>query len=498
MFDLLKKTLKSSIIYGAGTVSSKLVGFILIPLYTSYLSISDYGILSIVEITATFLTAIISLRINAAFFRWYYDKEYTKKQKSIFFTSFVLLLGVSIIGLGIFWSFSENFSTLIFNSPKYSYLVILMFISSGLQVSIDLVLYLMRLQDKAIFYSSGTILKLIVSLLLIILFVTVFDRGIEGIYESVIISQLFFLLFTSKYIIENSKFKIELVIFLDMLKFSLPLVMAELSGIILTISDRYCLNFLSSTAEVGVYSLGFKISNTIRVFIYSSVMLAVAPLIYKYIDNPNNKRFYSKLLTYFAFGTTLATVIISIFSKNIIHLIAKDQSYWGSISLIPIISFAILFGIIKDVSLTGLNITKRTSIIAITVSIIAILNLILNLVLIPYFDSFGAAYATLISRIISFIIFYKIAQKYYFIPYELKKVILVIFVGIIITGISFVIAVQSLYIELFIKTILIICFPIALYYLNFFEEIELTRIKQTWMLWRNPLNWVSNIKKIKF
>ena len=64
MFDVFKKTLKSSLLYGAGTVSSKLIGFILIPLYTSYLTIADFGILSLVEITTTLITAIISLKIN--------------------------------------------------------------------------------------------------------------------------------------------------------------------------------------------------------------------------------------------------------------------------------------------------------------------------------------------------------------------------------------------------------------------------------------------------
>lgn len=90
MFDVIKKTIKSSALYGIGTISSKLIGFILIPLYTSYLTTSDFGILSIVEITTTLITAVISLKINAALFRWYYDKNYLTKQKSIFFTSLVL------------------------------------------------------------------------------------------------------------------------------------------------------------------------------------------------------------------------------------------------------------------------------------------------------------------------------------------------------------------------------------------------------------------------
>ncbi len=495
MFNLIKQTLRSSVIYGVGTISSKLIGFVLIPLYTSYLSTADFGILSIIEITTAFLTTIISLKINAAFFRWYWDKTFIPRQKSIFFTSLIFLFLFSLIGYGIFWTYSDEFSVLIFDSTKYSYLIQLMYISSGLQVTIDLVLYLMRLQEKAVYYSFVSIIKLIVALFLIILFIISFNRGIDGIYEALIISQLLFIVITIKYIINNSTFSIELSVFWDMLKFSIPLIVAELSSVILTISDRYCLNFLATPSEVGIYSLGFKISNTLRVFVYSSVMLAVGPLIYKYIEMPNNKRFYSKLLTYFAFGTMLATILISIFSENLIQLLAKDKAYWASINLIPIISFSILFSILKDVSLTGLNILKRTSIMAVVVFFMAVLNIGLNFLLIPYYYSFGAAFATLITRIISFVIFYKIAQRYYFIPYEINKVIKIIVVGLGIVGIAFLFTIDNLFLSLSLKMLLTLSFPIILYYLNFFEDVEILRLKQSWEKWKNPSNWSNIIKK---
>jgi O-antigen/teichoic acid export membrane protein len=224
-------------------------------------------------------------------------------------------------------------------------------------------------------------------------------------------------------------------------------------------------------------------------------MLAVGPLIYKYIDMPNNKRFYSKLLTYFAFGTMLATILISIFSDNLIQLLAKDKAYWASINLIPIISFSILFSILKDVSLTGLNILKRTSIMAVVVFLMAVLNIGLNFLLIPYYDSFGAAFSTLITRIISFVIFYRIAQKYYFIPYEINKVIKIIILGFAIIGVEFLFTIDNFFLSVTLKVLLTLSFPILLYYLNFYEEVEILRLKQSWQKWKNPVKWKKNIKK---
>ncbi|MCP4971773.1 MAG: oligosaccharide flippase family protein [Arcobacter sp.] len=497
MFDIIKKAVKNSAIYGIGTLSTKLIGFILLPLYTTYISVSDYGVLAIAEVSSIFLVAIISLKINAAFFRWYWDKENLSKQKSIFFSSLLLITITSILFLIPIYFFSNNISVLLFEYEKYSYLIQLMAIFSVLQVIIELIIYLMRVQEKAVFFSTTAVIKLLVSLTVTVVLIVKYGRGIEGIYEAQIISQIIFFIITIKYLIANSEVKFESKIINGMLKYSIPLIFADVSGIILTASDRICLNFMDSSEQVGIYSLGFKVSNTIRVFLYSSAMMAVSPLIYQYIDKPGNKRFYSKLLTYFTFIVMAFVIILSLFARELIHLFAQNENYYDAWTVIPILSVAILFGIMKDVSLIGLNITKRTSVIALVVFVMALLNIGLNIYFIPLFSSKGAALATLITRIISSTIFYNIAQKYYKIPYELKKVFLILLVGIGIIFISSLTKGLNLFAAVGIKILLVASFPYVLYLLNFFEEVELQKIKGGWNKWKNPEAWLKNIKKIK-
>jgi len=478
MFNLIKKTVKNSVIYGAGTLSSKLIGFVLLPLYTSYLSTSEYGTLAVVEITATLLAAVVSLKINAGFFRWYWDKNFLHKQKSIFFTSIVLLIIVSTILFLPVIFFDKSISQLLFQTSKYSYLIILMLLSTMLQVIIQLVLYLIQLQEKATFYSVLSVVKLLVALSFTVIFITQYGKGINGIYEALIISQIVFLLLTLKFVFSNMKAKFELDIIIEMLKYSVPLILAEISGILLTVSDRYMLNFMSSTSEVGVYSLGFKVSNTIRVFIYSSVMMAVAPLIYQYIDKPNNKRFYSKIMTYFALGSMIFVLFFSLFSQELVELLAQNKEFWGASEVIPILSFSIFFGILKDSSLTGLNITKKSRIIAGVVLLISMLNILLNYLFIPIWGTTGAAIATLISSFVSFVVFYHFAQKSYLIPYEIRKVILVLLTGIFLFYLSTLSNNFSFSLKVIIKLVLFLFYPILLYKFNFFEEVEIISLKR--------------------
>jgi O-antigen/teichoic acid export membrane protein len=478
MFNTIKKTIKNSAIYGAGTLSSKLIGFVLLPLYTTYLSTTEYGILAVVEITATLLAAVVSLKINAAFFRWYWDKNFISKQKSIFFTSLVVLVITSSFLFFPVIYYDKVISELLFQTQGFSYLIVLMLLSTMLQVIIQLVLYLIQLKEKAVFYSLSSIIKLFVALIFTVIFITQYGRGINGIYEALIISQVVFLFFTLKFVISNIKIKFEWEIMTEMLKFSLPLIFAEISGILLNVSDRYMLNFMSTASDVGIYSLGFKVSNTIRVFIYSSVMMAVSPLIYQFIDKPNNKRFYTKIMTYFALGSMAFVLSFSIFSKEIVEFLAKNKDFWNASEVIPILSFSIFFGILKDSSLTGLNITKKSKIIAIVVLFTSVLNIILNYLFIPIWGTKGAAIATLISSFISFVVFYQFAQKHYPIPYEVKKVMLVISSGIFLFYLSSLLDNLSFELKILLKSMLVILFPVILFVFNFFEEIEILSIKR--------------------
>ncbi len=489
LFKDIRDSVKDSIIYSFGNLSTKLVGFVLIPLYTQYLSVEDYAILAILEISAQFMVAVFGVRISSALLRLYWDKEFVNKQKSMFFTSLSFLTAISIISMACFIYFSETFSILLFDTPKFAYPLTLMLISSGLQIIVLLCLTQIRIKEKPILFSISNISRLIVTLLLTVYFITYQNKNIEAIYEAQLIGFIAFFLTILRFIIKNIKIRIDFQILRSMLTYSYPLILAEVAGVVFTITSRYCLNFISTLHEVGIYSLGFKVANTLKVFIVSSVMLALSPMIFKKMNDPDCKLFYSKIMTYFAFGLMLFVLAISLFGKEVIHMLSKNSDYWGAHTVIPILSFAIFFDMLKDISLTGLHITKRTKIISAMISIVAIINLILNIIFIFFWQSIGAALATLMAQILFFIIIFKAAQRYYLIHYEIIKIVKILLVGILIFAITFYLDPLNLAVRVSIKLALIFLFPIILYFWNFFEEIELLRMKQSWQKWRNIRNW---------
>ncbi len=89
MIGDIKKAFRKSAVYSLGNMGTKLIGLVLIPLYTNqeYLTVSDYGALGVLEITSQVLVALMSLTLSQSLTRWYWDKSYAGQQKSIFFSS---------------------------------------------------------------------------------------------------------------------------------------------------------------------------------------------------------------------------------------------------------------------------------------------------------------------------------------------------------------------------------------------------------------------------
>ena len=87
MLDSIKSASRNSIVYGIGNISMKAIGLILFPIYSGVLSIGEYGVLGLLEVTSQFLIAVLSLSIHSGVVRFYFDKQYIGKQKDMYFVS---------------------------------------------------------------------------------------------------------------------------------------------------------------------------------------------------------------------------------------------------------------------------------------------------------------------------------------------------------------------------------------------------------------------------
>jgi O-antigen/teichoic acid export membrane protein len=225
--------------------------------------------------------------------------------------------------------------------------------------------------------------------------------------------------------------------------------------------------------------------------------LALGPMMLKKIGSPDIQRFYSKVLLYTSYVLMFSVIGLSLFSFEIIKVIAKSKLFWEAVAIIPILSFSIIFVNLKDITVYGLHVAKKSRIIGLIVVFATIVSFGLNLLLIPVWDITGAALATLLSQFIFWLLVHHYSQKAFYVPYEITKIILMLFTGAVLSFSCLLLNGMDVIPRLIVKTGCLISFPFILYLLKFYEPVELMYIKGFISKWSKIKNFHSNIQSIK-
>lgn len=499
MLKSIKISLKDTFIYGLGNVAVKVVGLILIPLFTDpkFFSTEEFGVMGILEISGLVLTALLASGLPQSLTRWFWDKDHRQNQKGIFFMSLSTQIVISLLFCIVLIPSSGILSRLIFSSPVWGKAITFVILSSGIQSINNVINTLMRLQSRSVLYTITNLFKLTFVLSITLYFILSRKMGLEGYYLAQVIGNGFIVLLLLGYTIKNSRIFFDKEIFKSMNVYGFPLLLANISAALLTVIDRFSLNSLTVLKSVALYTLAFKITSVLKLVLVDSIKLALGPMMIKRIGAPNSKRFYSKVLLYTSFILMFSIVGVSLFSFEIIKVIATSRAYWDAVIIIPFLALSIFFVNMKEVTVYGLHIAKKTQIIGFIVVFSTILSLVLNILLIPVWDITGAAVATLISQFVYWYACYYYSQKVFYVPYEIRKIIVMLVTGAVLSFLGLLLNDIDLLPRIVIKTLCLLSFPFILYLFRFYEPIELQSMKEIAIKWLNFKNLGKNLASMK-
>ncbi len=478
MLSKTKNTIKHTAVYSFGNITTKLIGIVLLPLYTKHITVAEYGILGILEITIMILTQTLILGQPQAFLRFYNLEEYGEKRKTILFTIFVFLLTAGLLFNLLGQSLADRLSSLFFRPSEFAIYLKLSFCIISLQIINNLFLTVLRTQEKSTFYVIVNIIKLFIVLGFNIYFIVFAGIGIRGVLYSYLIGDgLLFIVLFPKMISEMTP-KFDRKILIATLSFGFPLIFTSLAGMLLNAGDRYILKLLSNYHEVGLYNLGYKVAGVLNMLFIQSFSLGFAPIAFKIYGKTGDKRYYSKMLTYFVFVLCWAGLGLSLFGRGIVKTFALNSDYWPAYSIIPIIVLSYIFSGAKSITTLGLYLTGKTQFVAYNTLVALVINIGLNFLLIPKYGIMGAAVATLIAFTILYFLSYFISNHFYKIPFENLKLLKLLILAIVLYFIPYLFRDMRLIMNIIVKILILISFPFLLYLLKFYDKIEIDTIKK--------------------
>jgi len=427
-----RQLFSETVIYASGLILTRGVSFLLVPLYTNFLSHAQYGLISLAYAFIGFMTVILAYGSDAALLKYYVQKSAQKKD--YFSTVYAMLFITTALFFLFGYGFRRPLSALVLGNHQTEFFVFCnVIIFFDVLNSITMLIF--RAENRARFYVFFGFLNASLQVGLNLYLVGKLRLGITGIFYSNMISSAVIWLLTLYFVVRRFRFRrIALGSVKTVLQFGLPFLPSGIFAMLLELADRYLLRIFTDLESVGLYNAGYKMGMLMLLFVYG-FNAGWHPFFLKESAKSNARATFAKITTYVVLVLVFLWVVFCMWFQDLVkipiagrHLIAAE--YWSGLKITPIIWLAYIFRAFYLLQLPGIYNLKKTKYAPLFRGLGAGSNIILNIILIPHYGLLGAAYATLIAFIIMAVAIFILNRRIYPIPYEWSRIIRVIIIGL--------------------------------------------------------------------
>ncbi|MCB0456604.1 MAG: oligosaccharide flippase family protein [Flavobacteriaceae bacterium] len=418
-----KGILKNTLIYAIGNFGSKLLVFLLLPLYSFYLTKDEFGIYDLIIVTINLLVPIITLQAPESVYRWLIEaKDNVHQQGKIIFNGLII---VTLVALGFFAIFYV--ATFFFNFQYTWYFALLLLFSCYVPFFQKVLRGLGKTKEFAVSGLIYTSLFLVFTLF----FVFYLDLGIASLLLAAIIASFLVILYLLKNINVGKVFarnNFEYPLVQEMVKYSAPLVPNSISWWLINASDKYLILLLLNVESNGIYAVSTRFP-AIVTLVNSIFLLAWQDHSINAEDDKKSVQFISRLFNvYVTFELSLVIFLISISYFLIKFFI--DPAYIESWKYIPLLFLGVAFQAFSAYFGVLFQKAKQTKGIFVSSFIGGIVNFSISLLLLDKIGLYAPAIGTFISFLLVYLYRRKLSSKFYTVETNNLKFILLTLIAI--------------------------------------------------------------------
>lgn len=396
-----RKVLTNSTLYTISALFSKAIGFILLPVYTHYLTADDYGITNLVTSFIQVASFIVAFSLYSAITRLYTDFKYEREKLKCFFgtiVTFIFFSGCSFAVLGFI--FQKYLVSLMFRGISFFPIIAIAVINITFYCLLTAHQYMLQSMQDGLRYSSSNIVLFLTTVGFTVLFIGMFRFGAMGVVLATLISNVLYMFYMMIDLIKRDliKFGIDIKLLKEALKYSLPIMPHNLLTRLGTWISKIILNNSGSLSAVGLYGVATQFGLVIDA-VQTAAYLAFIPWFNDLMNSndKNRKQEIAYLSNILLLLYSIMYMVIGLFSQEVIILMTNEQ-YFVSWVIIPIFVIAYAIKSIYYFYLCVMFYYKKTSkMIFLASGTGSILSIILSMILIPHYGMYGASIAFLIS-----------------------------------------------------------------------------------------------------
>jgi len=465
--SVYKKFAGQTLVYGLSTIFSRLFNFILTPIYTGVFATGVYGIFTTLFAYASMINVVLTFGMETTFFR--YLNKYEDKKQEVYNNCFLVIAFLSSLFLITGLTFSTYFAKFTLNSDLSNLTDQKMYIQLLIGVlfmdAISVIPFAkLRADGKPFRYSLLKFINIgcFVGLNLVFIYIIPFliQKGYGAAWllswyrpnwvgyvfiSNFAASVITLLLLIPQFL--QIKIKFNKALFNNMFGYSWPVLVANLSFIINENLDKILLGkYLPPSIadhDTGIYGAVCKLAVFISIF-NTAFRLGAEPFFFSHAKNENAKKTYATILYYFVLALAILFVGLTANIEIIKHFI--NSRYWVGLNAVPYLLFGyVCLGIYMNLSV-WYRLSDQTR-FGLYISMVgAVFTIIMNIILIPKYSYIGSAIVSMLAYFIIMIISYVLGQKYYPIPYNLKKMGSYLTASLVLVYLSFWVFERNIYI----------------------------------------------------
>ncbi len=392
MTQELARLTKNTLIYSVGALLNRFIAIVFLPVFTAYLTPTEYGISAILSLVMFIAISVFSLGLGAAVGPCYFEgNRKDQKDKTIWTAFMVLLASAGCLAAGG-TIFASPLSSLAFQTPAHAHLVILTILTASLNIlQIPLTLRL-QFEERAWTFVLLTVVSSLVAIASSLLMVVHFRRGVLGLMEAGVIWQAISLALYLLPTLPSLSFRASKNLATDLLRQGLPLVPGFAFLFVLLQANKYILQWMRGLDEVGIYSIGFNFGLMMNLPVLA-FQTAWYPYFMSFVDRQQEARvLFGRIFTYYVFGIGSLTLLFFLVARPAVLLLVQPafQEAYKIVGLSATAQF--LIGVC-GLLLPGIYFAREVKYVSLMQGMAAAISVGLNIVLIRVAGMLGAALA---------------------------------------------------------------------------------------------------------
>ncbi len=410
---MLAQTASHSAIYALGVLLNRAAGFLMLPLYTRYLTPADYGAVEMLFMTTEVFAMIASAGLYSAVFRFHASAPTEEARRTVVATSTLLFIGFYAVAALIGAACAGPLATALLPGVEDGETLFrLIFLSFFLQSFIEIPsLYLRVLGLPWRFVATGAA-KLALQLVLNVVFLVVLDLRVLGVLYSTLISSLAVGLVLLPWSLRHTGLRWDHVQARLLLIFGTPLILASLGNFALTFGERYFLTTFAGLHETGIYALGYKLGMVLWVFAVMPLFTSWEAQRFEVAKRPDASAIEARTFLWLSLGVIGCALGLALFARDFFRVMSAP-TFWEAHRIVPLIVLAYLLQAWTQFGNFGLLHSGRTRQLATATALAAVAMALACLWLVPRHGAMGAALATLLAYALRFALVWFAARRQY-------------------------------------------------------------------------------------